>query len=203
MANRKQNSPLLCFLLGAVFTILSLVMIIHDASFIFLGRTVDLNEIMKNGGEPPRDKYVTYTCYMPLGGYAETTEYAAGIIPLPGKAESHAFIAENGMIMTIQTKNKQTKKDLAHAAEDFYFEDEVTPVEVVGCFQINSPDVDRLLEQFAAQSGIDTEEIALSSYCIDTTKTRLKITVMYVFMLALGVICIIMGIKSVIRRRAV
>jgi len=40
---------------------LAVIMFVHDSSFILTGKTVDLNQILENNEELPRDKYVTYT----------------------------------------------------------------------------------------------------------------------------------------------
>ena len=58
-------------LIGLFFTAIGIVMFAFDASYILLGRTVDLNKVLEEGGELPRDKVVTYTCEVPIGNYAE------------------------------------------------------------------------------------------------------------------------------------
>ncbi len=195
MKNGK-SSKWVSWLLGGFLIIIGVVMFVHDASFIFTGKTVDLNEILKNGGELPRDKYVTYTCEVPLGSYAETTTRAGGIIPLPGKTVSYAFYAENNMIMTIAASKKSLKTELDDQADAYYYYDETKPVKVTGCFQVNSADVDRLLEQYITQGGLNGEDITLSSYCIDTTKTRPKLAVMYTLMILLGAAVILVTVRS-------
>ncbi|MBO5558589.1 hypothetical protein [Ruminococcus sp.] len=58
-------------LIGLFFTVTGIIMSAFDASYILLGRTVDLNKVLEEGGELPRDKVVTYTCEVPTGNYAE------------------------------------------------------------------------------------------------------------------------------------
>lgn len=46
---------------GILFIGLSLFLLISNASYYFLGKTVDLNEVLKNGEELPKGKFVSYT----------------------------------------------------------------------------------------------------------------------------------------------
>lgn len=193
---KNGSSSRLGIILGVVFIVMALALFIHDASYIILGNTVDLNQILKDGGELPRDKYVTYTCSAPLGGYAETRSTISGIIPLPGTSESHAFLAENGTIMTIETSKKSLKSELAKQSDNLYAGVEVKPVTVEGCLQVNSGDVDRLLESYFSGFEYEGDGVELTYFVIDTTKTRLKITLMYVAFMALGAFLLIFGIKQ-------
>ncbi|MBQ2264164.1 MAG: hypothetical protein II341_02070, partial [Oscillospiraceae bacterium] len=58
---------ILTALLGVVMIGLSIVMYVREASYIFMGETLDLNEIIDEGGEMPRGEYVTFTVEYPLG----------------------------------------------------------------------------------------------------------------------------------------
>ena len=61
MKTIKRKNSITLLLVGIVFVIIGVALTIHFASYIFLGKTVDLNEVLKNGEELPIDKFVSYT----------------------------------------------------------------------------------------------------------------------------------------------
>lgn len=193
----KSRCVLLIFV-GALLAFFSVVLFVHDAGYIFTGNTVDLNEILETGGELPRDKYVTFTCDMPLGNYAETQEYLNGIIPLPSKTQQYALLSNTGMILSAEIK-KQSQIDELDQAIDAFYDDQMVSVTVTGCLVINSSEMDDFLEEFTDYlfgDDMDSSGIFLTSYVIDATRTRLSITLVYVLVFALGTFLIAASIRA-------
>lgn len=183
-------------LLGVFLTGLALVLFLHDAGYLFMGHTVDLNEILINGEELPRDKYVTYQCSVPFGNYAETRSYVGGVIPLPGKTQQFAFLGENDMILSAEIGRKSKIQEMTELTDDYYHGEGYEPVTLVGCFEINSPDMDRYLVNYFSDIDLEEEGIYLTSYVINATKTRLKQALLYLFLLALGAVVLWESVKK-------
>ncbi len=180
-------------LMGVFFLVCVIAMFIHDANYIFTGKTVDLNEIIRNNEDLPRDKYVTYTCEVPLDAYGYSQDRYGGIIPAGRKSYNYAVIDDSGAIISVKMNNKKLMEEFeAAAAND-------GTVDVKGCFVINSAEMDRYLEDYCGDMA-DGEDIFLTSYVIDTTKTRLSLIVLYTGGLLIGIACIVMYVKGRTRR---
>ena len=161
-----------------------------------MGHTVDLNEILINGEELPRDQYVTYQCSVPFGNYAETRSYAGGVIPLPGKTQQFAFLGENDMILSAEIGRKSKIQEMTELTDDYYHGEGFESVTLVGCFEINSPDMDRYLANYFSDIDLEEEGIYLTSYVINATKTRLKQAILYLLLLALGAVVLWESVKK-------
>ena len=183
---------ILGIIVGIVIVVLSVVMFVHDSSFILTGKTVDLNEILANNEELPRDKYVTYTCTFPIGNYAETKQTLNGIIPLPFKSQEYAILCENGMIISSEISKKSKIREMDTAVEKIYNEEEVS-VELKGCLQTISSDMRKYLDESLGTESANGN-FELTSFAIDTTMTRLKITFMYIFIFLIGLACTVVSI---------
>lgn len=187
----------LYIIVGALLAFFAAVLFVHDAEYIFTGHTVNLNEILETGEEMPRDKYVTFTCDMPLGNYAETQEYLNGLIPLPSKTQQYALLSDTGVVLSAEVKKVSQIEELDQAIDAFY-EDKLVTVTVTGCLVINDPEMDGYLEQFMNylfEDDMADSGIYLTSYVIDATKTRLTITLVYVLVFALGGFLAVTGIR--------
>ena len=173
--------------LGVLFIGLSLFMLISNASYYFMGKTVDLNEVLKNGEELPQDKFVSYTCEYPIGNYAEEKTYIGGFIPSPFKSQLYAVIDEyngQGLIFSAKVNKKDKIKEFNSAVNE-----QTESVTVVGCFNtIVSYDATSYLEQTCGDIGGD---VVLTHFVIDSTKTRFSQLALCVFSLALGVFCLV------------
>lgn len=132
-------------LMGLFMMVVAVVMLVHDYNYIFRGETVNLNEIIESGADLPRDSYVTYSCSVPLGNYAESRNYISGVIPLSGKTQQYAFLAENGYVMSVELNNKQLIKGMDELIEA---EEAGEPVSITGCLVINSTEMDGFLTEF-------------------------------------------------------
>ena len=186
-------------LLGIFLSGLSIVLFVHDAEYIFTGNTVNLNEILKNNEELPRDKFVTFTCEFPIDNYAETQQYLNGIIPLPFKTQQYAMLGDNGMIFSAEVGKKAKIAEMDQAIEAFY-DDGAVSVTLTGNLQINSPKMDSFLNECVEYIFGDADDLKsygfyITSYVIDTTKTRLSQALLYTFLLAIGVLIIVMSIR--------
>lgn len=198
---KKVLGGIVYLILGILLIVAAVALFVHDAEYIFTGNTVSLNEILENGEELPRDKYVTYTCTMPLGNYAETREYLGGIIPLPISSQQYAMLDESGMILSAEINKKSKITEMEDAAEAF-FDDEAVTVTIEGCFEINGSRMDDYLQEyigyFMTGEEMDEEGIFLTSYAVNTTKTRVSQVLLYVSVAVIGVAIIV---ASVVKRR--
>lgn len=182
--------------LGVVFVGMAVFLFVHDANYIMTGNLVDLNQILEEGGEIPRDTYVKYTCNYVFGNYGETQSYIGGIIPLPGKSQQFAFLGENDMIISAQISDKGKIRDMRQLADACYYNGDCIPVELVGCIQSNGGDMNRFLEQYFSEVDLNYEGLTMSPLVIDTTKTRLKITLTYICFALVGVAVFVSGLKK-------
>ena len=187
-------------ILGLFLSGLSIVLFVHDAEYIFTGKTVNLNEILKNNEELPRDKFVTFTCEFPIDNYAETQQYINGIIPLPFKTQQYAMLGENGMIFSAEIGKKAKIEEMDQALEEFY-DDGTVSVTLTGNLQINSPKMDSFLNECVEYLFGDADDLRsygfyVTSYVIDTTKTRLSQALLYIFLLAIGAVLILASIRA-------
>ena len=186
MKTIKRKNSITLLLVGIVFVIIGVALTIHFASYIFLGKTVDLNEVLKNGEEIPTDEVVSYTCEYPLGNYAEMQTYINGVIPTPFKSQLYAMIDEhNGKGLIFSAKLNRSNK-----IEEFdkTINGQKESVTVVGTIHSIDPESFEYLEQTC---GDIEGDIVLSYYVIDTTNTRLSIIALNFFSLALGVFCLV------------
>lgn len=180
---------ILTALLGVVMIGLSIVMYVREASYIFMGETLDLNEIIDEGGEMPRGEYVTFTVEYPLGNYAETREMIAGFIPMPfGTTQQYAMLCEDGSIISAEISKKSKITELEQAVEDFY-NDKPVAVTIVGYVAANDREMngylaeltDYLFEGDPASAGVTP-----TYFVIDTTKTRVSQFFLYFLFMLLG-----------------
>lgn len=189
--------PIFSILLGLLFCVAALVLFIHDAEYIFTGNTVNLNQVLENNEELPRDKFVTYICYSSLGNYAESQEYLDGLIPLPFKSQEYALLIENGYIISAEISKKAKIQELDQLTDDFFNNEdgaELVPVEITGCLQTVSSDMHNLLIEYFEDTDIEEEK--LTYYVIDTTKTRASQASLYLALFALGGFLIFITIKK-------
>lgn len=173
--------------LGVLFIGLSLFMLISNASYYFMGKTVDLNEVLKNGEELPIDKFVSYTCEYPLGNYAEEQTYIGGFIPSPFKSQLYAMIDEydgKGLIFSAKVNRNKKIKEFNSAVNE-----QTKKVTVVGYFStVARLDASTYLEQNFGNIGGD---VVLSYYGVDSTRTRFSDIALFTFTFALGVFCLV------------
>ncbi len=184
-------------LLGVVMIALSVVMYAREASYIFMGETLDLNEIIEEGGEMPRGEFVTFTVEYPLGNYAETREMIAGFIPMPfSTTQQYAIFCEDCSIISAEVSKKSKIAELEQAVEDFY-NDKPTAVTIVGYVAANDREMngylaeltDYLFEGDPASAGVTP-----TYFVIDTTQTRVSQFFLYFFSLLLGGVLTAIGI---------
>lgn len=180
----KSGSGRAPLIVGIFFLVCVTALFVHDAKYIFTGNTVDLNEIIAKDDYMPRDKYVTYTIKFPLGKYGTEQSYYGGIIPVGGKSYNYAVYDESGAILSVKVK-KKSLMDKIEAVENGS-EESIT---VTGCLVINSSDMDRFLEENCGEAAI-SNDVVLTSYVIDTTKTRFSLVLIYTAGLAIGIVCI-------------
>ena len=184
-------------LLGVLFIGLAGFMLWKDADYIFLGKTEDLNEILENDGVPPRDSFVTYSCGVCMGNYAETRQYLNGLIPLPGTTQEFAVLGENGMIFSVEAGKKALVSELTRLAEAEYEEGLASPVSLTGSVKTIDSEMRGFLEESFDPEELEDYGLSLSYYVIDTTETRLTQGAMYGFLLLMGAALIVIAIRRV------
>lgn len=192
MRNRIKNSGIALLLIGILFIVLSLFLLISNASYYFLGKTVDLNEVLKKGEELPQDKFVSYTCEYPISNYCELQTYINGFIPTPSKSQLYAMIDEydgKGMIFSAKVNKNNKIKEFNRAING-----QTESVTVVGYFgTITNYDASQYLEQTCGNINGD---VVLTHYVIDSTKTRFSQLVLIAFAFALGVFCLVLFFRK-------
>ena len=194
----SKIKKLLFILLGAVVAAVGCVMFCHDSYYIIKGETVDLNEILESGAELPRDTYVTYECKYPLVNYAESRDYYDGVIPMPWVYRQYALLTENNMIISAKIVSKDKTKELDRYIRDMDYESPDTPVVLTGVLIINESEMDRYLVESCgdfAESG----DVMLTSFVIDTTMTRASAAVLYLFVIAVGMIIIVFSVRKSVK----
>ena len=189
--------PVFTIILGLLLSIAAAALFIHDAEYIFTGNTIDLNEVLENGEEIPNGIYVTYTCYVPLGNYAETQEYLNGFIPLPFKTQEFAVLTENNMIISAEIGNKNKIQEMEQLTDDFYASDDFYgSMELTGYLGSNNSEMMGYLQEYFEDVDLEAEGISVSWYAIDTTKTRLSSAGLCIGMFLIGGVVIIAGIRK-------
>jgi len=188
--------PVFTIIFGIFLSIISIVLFIHDVEYIFTGNTINLNEVLENGEEIPNGKYVTYTCYAPLGNYAETQEYLNGFIPLPFKTQEFAVLTENDMIISAEIGNKNKIQEMEKLTDDFLTSDDdfYGSMELTGYLGSNNSEMVGYLQEYFEDVDFEAKGISVSWYSIDTTKTRLSVAGLCVGMFLIGGVVIIAGI---------
>ena len=197
---RRGMNPILGIILAVFMIGAAVVLTIHDAGFIFLGKTLDLNSIIENGEELPRDSYVTYNCYLSFGNYAETTPYY-GFIPLPGKSQEYAVLTEDRYVISAEINKRSLLYEMDSLTESFFSDEDTdhVPVTLTGCLTTISPDMGGYLEEYFDGFDLSENGIQLTYYAIDTTKTRLFLAVTYFAFAALGVAVGFVYLKKLVR----
>ena len=194
-----KRRSIVMILFGILLSVASIALFVHDAEYIFTGKTVNLNEILENGGELPRDKYVTYTCEFPLGNYAETQQYY-GFIPLPFKTQQYAMLDDSGIVLSAEIKNSNSKiEEMDKAIDEFWDDDAEVSVTLTGCLTITAAGMDEYLEEYMNylfDDDLESYDIFLTSYQIDTTRTRATQFIVEVLVLAIGVFLIIVQVRK-------
>ena len=192
MRNRIKNSGIALLLIGIVFVLMGVFLAVHYASYIFLGKTVDLNEVLKNGEELPQGEFVSYTCEYPIGNYCELQTYINGIIPTPSKSQLYAMMDEydgKGLIYSAKVNNKNKIKEFNRVVNG-----QTESVTVVGSLDtIVNYDASQYLKNSC--SNIEGD-VVLTEFVIDSTKTRFSQIALCIFAIALGVFCLVAFIKK-------
>ena len=186
---KKSKAALL---MGLFFAAIGIVMFAFDAGYILLGRTVDLNKVLAEGGELPRDKVVTYTCEVPIGNYAEMQTYLNGIIPLPAKSQLYAMYDKyggDGIIFSAKLISKYKMAEFDSAVNE-----DTPKITLEGRLMTIDNDAFGYLEQVCGD--LSEENITLTYYVIDTTSSRIEWALMYLFITALGVFCLVTYFKK-------
>ncbi len=189
--------PVFTIIFGLFLSIMGIVLLVHDAGYIFAGNTVDLNEVFENNEQIPEHQYVTYTCWVSLGNYAETNEYY-GFIPT-GKTQQFAVLTENDMIISAEISRKDTIMAMNLLTDATYSEDEdvqPVPVTLTGNLEFNDSEMNGYLSEYFEGVDFDEEGITLTGYSINTTRTRLLQGGLCLGMFLLGGIVIIVGIRK-------
>ena len=177
----SRSKRITAILLGAFLSAAAIALFLHDAAYLLTGETDNLNEILESGGDPPRDKYVTYTCQISLGNYGET-HMKYGFIPLPGKTEQFAMLDASGLIISAEIGDRAKIAEMLALTEN-----EIGETVLTGCFETNSGDMNRFLAEYFSGADLEQQGAFLTPYVINTTKTRVKQAALYVGVLALGV----------------
>ena len=187
--NMSKFKCILTALLGVVMIVLAVVMYVREASYIFMGKTLNLNEIIEEGGEIPRGEFVTFTVEYPLGNYAETREMIAGFIPMPfGKTQQYAILCEDGSIISAEVGKKSKIAELEQAVEAFY-NNKTAAVTIVGCVATNNSEMNGYLAEFTDylfEGDTASAGVTPTYFLIDTTQTRASQFFLYFFFLLLG-----------------
>ena len=193
--------PIFTIIFGLFLSIMGIVLLVHDAGYIFAGNTVDLNEVFENNEQIPEHQYVTYTCWTSLGNYAETNEYY-GVIPT-GKTQQFAMLTENDMIISAEISRKDTIIAMNLLTDAVYSDDDevqLVPVTLTGNLEFNDTEMNGYLSEYFDGVDLEEEGVTLTGYSINTTQTRLLQGGLCLGMFALGIFVIIIGIRKKTRR---
>ena len=186
--------------LGVLIFLMGVFMIIRDYDYILTGNTVNLNDVLENDKAVPRSKYVTYTCNASLGNYAETQIYVKEIIPTPIKIQRYALLTDNNVVISAEIRGKSKLEEIDRLVEDtFSLEEdaEPEPVVLVGYFSSNSYEMDNLLDEYLSELGDLSEMgVTVTSYKIDTTKTRGGAAALDLFVLVVSVGMVVISVRK-------
>lgn len=179
--NRKGS--LGAIILGIFLAGIGIILMVHDFTFIFFGRTVDIDSIVAQGEEIPRDKYVDYTADVCLGPYGETQEYLGGFIPLPIKTLQYAFLTADGRVISAEVGKKATQAELDQLYQDLMNDRTGKPVKLRGAVVTNDSKMQGYLMEYL---GSAADQMTVTYYVIKTTQTRVSQAILYVLCIALG-----------------
>lgn len=193
----SKSRKIMTIILGLFLMGCGIALFVHDAEYILTGNTTDLNEILENGEEMPRDAYVTYTCWVSVGNYAETQQYLDGFIPLPGKTQEYAILTEADTIISAEISKKEVIDEMERLTDvDYTNEGEIAPVVLTGCLQTVGGDMWQILQEAFSDVDLQGEGITLTDYAIDTTKTRASQFGLELAVTVLGLFCIVASVRK-------
>ena len=179
----------LCFVVAVFYTI-------GNWDYMILGKTVDLNEVIADGGSPQKGDHVKLKVYFVLGNFAETKHTINGFIPA-GKEQHYGIMMEDGSVIAVTLKSSSdidkfeeiySKNWDLLEAEDYSFM--YNFLEITGTVK----NMDREIEGFykTALSGADITAADTNIYylSIDATDTRFSYFLVDIFLLGVMVLCI-------------
>ena len=185
MMNNIKKSGIGMLLVGIFLMIISVLLIVKNADFIFYGKTVDLDEILKNGGEIPQGSFVTYTCDQPLGSYGKEQELFI-FIPVGKEGYYYAIFDENGTMLSAKISDEKIRNKIDNLGDG-----EKANIKITGRVRkLNNEMKMYYLDSLRMKTGFDR-----SDYYIDTTDTKTSQIVTSVITFLIGGLMVFLFIK--------
>jgi hypothetical protein len=179
----------LCFLGAAFYTI-------GNWDFMILGKTVNLNEVIADGGSPQKGDHVKLKVYFVLGNFAETKHTINGFIPA-GKEQHYGIMMEDGSVIAVTLKSSSdidkfediyNKNWNLLEAEDYSFLNNY--IEITGTVKTMNSQIEGFYKTALSGADITAADTNIYYLSIDATDTRFSYFLVDIFLLAVMALCI-------------
>ena len=179
----------LCLVGAAFYTI-------ANWDYMILGKTVNLNEVIADGGSPQKGDHVKLKVYFVLGNFAETKHTINGFIPA-GKEQHYGIMMEDGSVIAVTVKSSSDIDKLEEIydknwdlleAEDSSFM--FNFLEITGTVKNMDPKIEGFYKTALSGADITAADTNIYYLSIDATDTRFSYFLIDLFFLGIMALCI-------------
>lgn len=188
-----------------VLTVLLVAYLVIDGGYMIDSTPQNINEMIEENGEPVKGEYVSVGVDAVLDWYAETEHRINGIIPVGTDMHCLVWLDDNSFISLTVKGNKNIEKiekiiDETYAYMCYETDYLPTPVVFKGRISTIDSEVSRYYEDALNAWGISvSSDAGLTIYRldIDTTQTKLKAWLMFLFIVVLDAMSIMLLVSEV------
>ncbi len=201
--SQQKTGFILCIVLAVLVAAFAAGYIILEGSYMFLGKTKNMNEILADGAPLEKGDYVTLDVRFVLGNFAETKHKINGFIPI-GTDQHYLIILDNGSAMPLMIKSKSDieKLDaLINPTWSFLSGETTTPptetLRLSGCISSMNHEIEDYYKQALSTAGLDSTNTTNIYYLtFDATQTRFSKILILLMIVGLFILLIIGAIFS-------
>jgi len=198
--NRTASQLKTSMIISIVVAVLCLVgaafYTIANWDYMILGKTVDLNEVIADGGSPQKGDHVKLKVYFVLGNFAETKHTINGFIPA-GKEQHYGIMMEDGSVIAVTVKSSSDIDKLDEIydknwdlleAEDYSFM--YNFLEITGKVKTMDSQIEGFYKTALNGADITAADTNIYYLSIDATDTRFSYFLVDLFFLGVMALCI-------------
>ena len=215
-AGKEKGSNIVFILRLAIYVILIAGLaggfnFLHsNTKYLQYTKTVDLNEVVKQGQAFPEGKFVSYKVYFPVGCYAESTSTmtvgssGSGTGFQTGKDYYYLVILEDYTLMSVKVANEKDVAELDRLMEAIDQRSDIDDfstltdyLELTGKLDtLTNLEIKGYCKDMAGLLGVDSESQDLRMYVLDTTAVPGSSIMLIVGAIAGIIVLIVIIIKT-------
>ncbi len=199
-SSQYKTSMILSIILALVLLVFTVVYVGMNFNYMVLGKSIDLNQQLREGKSPEKGDLVTFEVRYVLGNFAETKHKINGIIPT-GTDEHYVVVLDDNSLMAVSVSgskdvdamNKLESETKAYLADtDDISKIPTSTIKLTGRLETMHSEIQKYYNQ--ALSTLSTYTI--HNMTLNATHGRLSMFMITFFLLALLVVFIFSAIQS-------